>query len=96
MAIVYLQVPYASKDAAKSLGAKWDAEQRSWYAPAGAELILFAEWMTAAAWLANGRQKSKGQQAARATGRRQDASGGRITIGVNYVEAVGATGLPWD
>lgn len=25
-----------------------------------------------------------------------DASGGRITAGVNYMEQVGAVGLPWN
>ena len=30
---VYLTVPYAEKDDAKALGAKWDREAKSWYAP---------------------------------------------------------------
>ena len=28
-----LYVPYAEKDAAKALGAKWDPHQKTWYAP---------------------------------------------------------------
>ncbi len=42
----YLTVPYAEKDAAKALGAKWDAAQKKWYAPAGANVSNFAKWQT--------------------------------------------------
>ncbi|WP_157199584.1 DUF5710 domain-containing protein [Methylomonas koyamae] len=31
----YLNVPYAQKDAAKALGARWDASNKKWYIPAG-------------------------------------------------------------
>lgn len=31
----WLDVPYAEKDKAKSLGARWDAREKRWYAPAG-------------------------------------------------------------
>ncbi len=31
---VWLDVPYAEKDEAKTLGARWDAQARQWYAPA--------------------------------------------------------------
>ena len=34
----YLNVPYAEKDEAKSLGAKWDKSKKKWYMPAGKEL----------------------------------------------------------
>jgi len=39
----YLTVPYAEKDAAKALGAKWDAAQKKWYAPASADLSDFSK-----------------------------------------------------
>lgn len=111
MPAVDLKVPYANKDAAKALGARWDADRKTWYAPAGARLEAFAEWMSADAWLAQsdplvGRMKavkklsmSKGAVRSRAKklakGGQVDATAGRITIGVNYVEQVGAVGLPW-
>lgn len=41
---IYLNVPFAQKDAAKSLGARWDAGAKKWYVPAGKELGLFAQW----------------------------------------------------
>lgn len=41
----YLTVPYAEKDEAKALGARWDATRKKWYAPQGAELDRFARWL---------------------------------------------------
>ena len=42
---VYLAVPFSEKNRAKALGARWDGDQKSWYAPAGSELAPFARWM---------------------------------------------------
>lgn len=41
---IYLDVPYAQKDAAKALGARWDAANKKWYAPPGKDVSLFAKW----------------------------------------------------
>ena len=43
----YLAVPYAEKDDAKQLGAKWDRQAKAWYVPAGAALEPFAPWLPA-------------------------------------------------
>lgn len=40
----YLSVPYAQKDEAKALGARWDASQKKWYVPPDKDLGLFAKW----------------------------------------------------
>jgi hypothetical protein len=40
----YLNVPYAEKDAAKALGAKWDAATKKWYVPGTLDIALFAKW----------------------------------------------------
>lgn len=40
----YINCPYAEKDEAKALGARWDADRRSWYVPAGVGLAAFARW----------------------------------------------------
>lgn len=45
----YLNVPFAQKDAAKALGARWDAGIKKWYVPAGKDKELFAQWNTAVA-----------------------------------------------
>jgi hypothetical protein len=42
---VFLNVPYAEKDAAKSLGARWDGTKRKWYIPAGLDKELFRKWV---------------------------------------------------
>lgn len=34
----YLNIPYAEKDGAKALGAKWDKFKKKWYLPAGKEM----------------------------------------------------------
>ena len=40
----YLFVPIEQKDEAKALGAKWDAELKSWYVPEGMDLTKFKAW----------------------------------------------------
>ena len=45
---IYLSVPYTDKDAAKALGAKWDAVNKKWYAPANIDIALFAKWQCGA------------------------------------------------
>ncbi|NJA08085.1 hypothetical protein HC024_20455 [Methylococcaceae bacterium WWC4] len=44
---LYLNVPYAQKDAAKALGARWDAAAKKWYVPAGKDPAIFAQWTSA-------------------------------------------------
>jgi hypothetical protein len=42
---VYLGVPYAEKDEAKRLGARWDPAMHAWYVPAGVSPSAFARWL---------------------------------------------------
>ncbi|EPY00218.1 zincin-like metallopeptidase domain-containing protein, partial [Magnetospirillum fulvum] len=42
-----IAVPYAEKDQAKALGAKWDRDAKSWFIPAGLDPALFAKWTQA-------------------------------------------------
>jgi hypothetical protein len=44
---VYLRVPYAEKDAARVLGARWDPDLRHWWIAAGVEREPFARWPAA-------------------------------------------------
>lgn len=39
-----LKVPFAEKDAAKKLGARWDAARKVWYVEDKADLAPFAKW----------------------------------------------------
>lgn len=41
----FLSVPYKEKDQAKKLGAKWDKENKLWFAPEGTDLTPLAAWM---------------------------------------------------
>ncbi len=41
---IYLNVPFAEKDAAKALGARWDADNKKWYVPSNKDVTLFAQW----------------------------------------------------
>lgn len=41
---LYLDVPYAQKDQAKALGARWDASRKKWYIPGGVDSTPFAKW----------------------------------------------------
>ncbi|AEG01540.1 DUF5710 domain-containing protein [Methylomonas methanica] len=43
--ITYLNVPYAQKDAAKALGARWDAANKKWYVPIDKDVAPFAQWL---------------------------------------------------
>jgi len=47
MANTFLTVPYKDKDAAKALGARWDAAQRQWFVPDGRELAPYSAWLPA-------------------------------------------------
>lgn len=41
----FIAVPYDERKEAKALGAKWDAENKSWYVEKGADLNKFKEWL---------------------------------------------------
>jgi transposase-like protein len=45
MSRIYLNVPYAQKDNAKSRGARWDSTARKWYVPSDANLATFQSWL---------------------------------------------------
>lgn len=40
----HIHVPYAEKDEAKTLGAKWDSNFKMWYIPEGVENKPFEKW----------------------------------------------------
>lgn len=42
---VDLEVPFAEKDEAKALGARWDAASRTWYLSAGLDPAPFRRWL---------------------------------------------------
>lgn len=53
MARINLKVPFAEKDEAKSLGARWDKDLKTWYVPDGVDASLFAKWLHAPVAISN-------------------------------------------
>ncbi len=45
--MMFLKVPFAEKDEAKALGARWNGERKSWYVPDGKPTEPFARWLPA-------------------------------------------------
>ena len=45
---INLKVPFAEKDQAKSLGARWNGELKVWYVPLGVDAAPFAKWLDGA------------------------------------------------
>ena len=68
-----LKVPYAEKDEAKALGARWNPTRKSWYVPDGVALEPFARWLAAG-----------GDAAAEPSSR--DARAAKPVTGTKYIE----------
>lgn len=41
----YLKVSYAEKDKVKSIGAKWDVDNKKWYVPYNTDITPFKQWL---------------------------------------------------
>jgi len=57
----YLNVPFAQKDAAKALGARWDAANKKWYVPANKDITLFEQWQAQAGTMESPQQRRVNQ-----------------------------------
>jgi hypothetical protein len=44
----FLKVPYAEKDEAKALGARWNQVRKAWYVPDGQATAPFERWLDGA------------------------------------------------
>lgn len=72
-----LKVPYAEKDEAKALGARWNPTRKTWYVPDGVALEPFARWLAG------------GADAAAAPGSppaSRDARAAKPVTGAKYIE----------
>lgn len=70
-----LKVPYAEKDEAKALGARWNPTRKSWYVPDGVAVEPFAKW------LAGGGGSDAGVEPSS-----RDARAAKPVVGSRYVE----------
>jgi hypothetical protein len=43
--MTFLNVPYAEKDEARALGARWNPGRKRWYVPSGVALEPFQKWL---------------------------------------------------
>ena len=54
-----LNVPFAEKNAAKKLGAKWNGENKKWYVPAGLDPAPFTQWIPSEASMAKAKKQEE-------------------------------------
>ncbi|MDL2355245.1 MAG: DUF5710 domain-containing protein [Pseudomonadota bacterium] len=78
--MMILKVPYAEKDEAKALGARWNAQRKAWYVPDGTAASPFERWLAPG----DGRDPAPG--AAREIKEKVDSYVGKPTVGAHYVE----------
>ncbi len=77
--MIILKVPYAEKDQAKALGARWNSARKVWYVPDGQAAAPFERWLDAS---------QQGQSTAKVAGtgkHKVDSYEGELVIGVRYV-----------
>ena len=77
--MIVLKVPYAEKDEAKALGARWNPTRKCWYVPDGKPTEPFERWIVAgaAAEASDGAGKAPSSR---------DAHGAKPVIGAKYLE----------
>ena len=91
--MVFLTVPYAEKDAAKALGARWNPTRRRWYVADGVATEPFAKWIDAASASASASASAAASASAGGAAKpgakagtgRVDSYQGKTVVGVNYV-----------
>lgn len=87
-----LKVPFAEKDRAKKLGARWDASRKLWYIDGTVDAVLFAQWQPT----------PPGGSAAESPAQKRRASGlvsptPKMYVGSRFVELPRVCDcLPWD
>uniref|UniRef100_UPI003F5D4FF8 zincin-like metallopeptidase domain-containing protein n=1 Tax=Xanthomonas oryzae TaxID=347 RepID=UPI003F5D4FF8 len=96
---VYINVPFKEKDEAKSLGARWDRKEQSWYVPAGVgiDTARFEKWAQGTTTPAV--EAKPTQQAPEAQdGGQKAAQQARQYLAVPYEQrnAAKAAGAQWD
>jgi hypothetical protein len=81
--MIMLKVPYAEKDEAKALGARWNKDSKLWYVPDGVDAAPFQRWLLKGVPPpAPGKPGSKPSAAAAG---RVDSYVGKQVVGARYV-----------
>ena len=77
--MIILKVPYAEKDEAKALGARWNKERKLWYVAEGQDASLFKRWHT--------EQPGPGAvPAAAPQSAKVDTLAAKVSTGARYIE----------
>lgn len=89
-----LKVPFAEKDEAKKLGARWDAGRKLWYIEGKDDLAPFARWSPSPHDAAAGKAPARKTSRTAAADRDEPAA---FAVGRHYVEQPRVCDcLPWD
>jgi hypothetical protein len=72
-----LKVPFAEKDEAKKLGARWDAARKLWYVDSEEKIAACARWSPT--------PHAAGEGAAPAVAAAARQSAGKVVVGAGYV-----------
>ncbi|MFL6675045.1 MAG: DUF5710 domain-containing protein [Massilia sp.] len=97
---IRLDVPYADKDQAKALGARWNPKGRFWYVPDGVLVTPFEPWVPDSDTPASGASSENGsaarppKQEATARPGSKDLVVGKTNIGSQYFDT-GHDCIPW-
>lgn len=87
---IYLNVPFAQKDEAKELGARWDAIKKKWFVPTGKDVTLFARWQTESGVEESPRPKKSSSSSSKS------ASGAKTHATIENFVAYNGDTPPWD
>jgi hypothetical protein len=95
---INLVTPFAEKDAAKALGARWDSAKKTWYIQNVADLTPFQRWIPAGAEPSTaGASQAPTRSAMGATAAKSARpAGGTVTQSVTALAHCGCDVLPWE
>ncbi|WP_176331816.1 zincin-like metallopeptidase domain-containing protein [Burkholderia vietnamiensis] len=92
----YINVPYKEKDEAKSLGARWDRQQQSWYVPPGVETAPFTKWAQGGATAAVEPRSTQEATQSQATAQKPEQKRQYLAVPYEQRQAAKAAGALWD
>ena len=82
--MIMLKVPYAEKDEAKALGARWNKDSKLWYVPDGVDAAPFQRWLLKGVPPPAASSKPGSKPSAAPAGR-VDSYVGKQVVGARYV-----------
>lgn len=86
-----LKVPFAQKDEAKKLGARWDAARKIWFVDDKTDLLPFSKWSPSA------HVESGSDVVVKPASAMRLQATGKVIIGSEYVEQARVCEcLPWN